>query len=243
MPTTRDDLERSLAVQDAAALRLILDASEVDARGAESAPELAARIADAIWWNYCTPLGYVAERSTFEDVVQHLARRLKVAARVDPDLPVWDQVAALTTALVSEVPSSGISLSDLDPATRSHLSSSWLPPLGFGAGAGGSFATRWGAGKVLALLKTPIGRLLPLLPVVGPWVGVVRTGLAAVHLVTGPLGIALTVMSVNSSLGANYHRLVPLVLGVGALRPARVDEADVVPEEPTAPSPEPYLGA
>lgn len=241
MSTTRDDLERSLAVQDPAALRLILDASEVDARGAESAPELAARIADAIWWNYCTPLGYVAERSTFEDVVRHLARRLRVADRVDPDLPVWDQVAALTGALVSEVPASGISLSDLDASTRSQLSFSWVPPIGYGASAGGSFATRWSAGKVLALLRTPIGRLLPLLPGVGPWVGAIKTGLSAVHLVTGPLGVALTVMSLNSALGTNYHRLVPLVLGVGALRPARVDEAHVVDEQPTAPAPEPAV--
>ena len=129
MPTTRDDLERSLAIQDADALRLILEASEVDTRGAQTAPELAARIADAIWWNYCTPLGYVVERSSFEDVVRHVARRLKVADRVDPDLPVWDQVDALTRALVAEIPDEGISLSALDDTTRGRLSFSWLPPV------------------------------------------------------------------------------------------------------------------
>lgn len=230
MATTRDDLERSLAIQDADALRLILDASEVDARGAQTAPELAARIADAIWWNYCTPLGYVTERASFEDVVRHLARRLKVADRVDPDLPVWDQVDALTRALVAEIPQEGISLSALDDSTRGRLSFSWLPPIGMGAGAGTSFVTRWGLGKALALFKTPVGRLLPLLPGVGPWVGTIRAGMSAVHLVAGPLGIALSVMSLNSSLGANYYRLVPLVLGVGALRPSAVEEADVVPE-------------
>jgi hypothetical protein len=237
MPTRRDDLERSLATQDPEALRLILDASGVSARGATDARGLAARIVDGIWWNHSTPIGYLAERATFEDIVAHLARRLGVADRVDPDLEVWDQVAALTQALVREIPAHGITVEELDEGTRGRLRPAWLPPVGFGVGAGTSFATRWGAGKVLDVLKTPIGRLLPFLPVVGPWVGTVQAGLSAVHLVTGPLGVALAVLSFNSALGANYARLVPLVLGVGALRPRAVEDADELPA-PT-PTPEP----
>src|SRR5688572_20389985 len=118
MATTREQLERTLAVQDADALRLVLDASDVDPREATDSPELAKRIADAIWWNYSTPLGYLAERATFEDVVRHLARRLKVDDRVDPDVPVWDQVAALTRALVQQIPEDGISVESLDETTR-----------------------------------------------------------------------------------------------------------------------------
>ncbi|MEQ1565368.1 MAG: hypothetical protein ABMA64_07000 [Myxococcota bacterium] len=228
--TTRDQLQATLSVHDPEALRLILVASGVDPRDARDPSDLAARIADAIWWNYCTPLGYVVERSTFEDVVRHLARKLGVGDRVDPDVPVWDQVQALTRALLTEIPADGVSVASLDETTRSRMSPSWFAPIGWGGGATGSFATRWGSGKVLALLKTPIGRLLPLLPVVGPWVGAVRTGIGAVHMVTGPLGLAMTVLSVNSALSTNYQRLVPLVLGVGALRPAPVNDAEVVAE-------------
>ena len=107
----------------------------MDARGATSAQELAARIADAIWWNYCSPLGYVVERSTLKDVVRHLARRLKVADRVDPDLPVWDQVAALTDALVSG-----------DPGVRDTRCPS---------------STRRPGRTPLVLLAAPIGYILP----------------------------------------------------------------------------------
>ncbi|MEZ4235212.1 MAG: hypothetical protein R3F59_03420 [Myxococcota bacterium] len=92
---------------------------------------------------------------------------------------------------------------------------------------------------MLALLKTPIGRLLPLLPVVGPWVGVVRTGISGLHFVAGPLGIAMTVLSMNSALGSNYQRLVPLVLGVGALGPQGVSDAQVVTAAPKKPAPAP----
>lgn len=228
MATTRDQLQATLAVHDADALRLILAASDVDPRDASTPSELAARIADAIWWNYCTPLGYLAEKATLEDVVRHLARKLRVADRVDPDEPVWAQIRALTTALVPEVPEDGISIDTLDDTSRTRLGPSWAEALGWGGGATSSLAARWGSGKVLALLKTPIGRLLPLLPVVGPWVGVIRTGLGGVHMVSGPLGIAMTVLSLNSALGSNYKRLVPLVLGVGALAPQPVVDADVV---------------
>lgn len=229
MATSRDQLEATLAVHDADALKLILAASRVDDRGAQTPAELAARIADAIWWNYSSPLGYLAERATFEEIVRHLARRLKVDDRVDPDLSVWDQVSALTGALVADIPSDGISAASLDETTRGRMSPSWFAPIGWGSGATGSFATRWGTGRLLALLKTPIGRLLPLLPVVGPWVGAIRAGVGAVNLVAGPLGVAMTVLSLNSALGTNYQRLVPLVLGVGALGPQPVHEAEVVP--------------
>jgi hypothetical protein len=236
MAITRDQLEATLAVHDADALRLILHASDVDPRGAETPAALAARIADAIWWNYCTPLGYITERTSFEDIVRHLARKLQVSDRVDPDVPVWDQVSALTQALVAQLPPEGISIESLDEGTRARLFPSWTAPLGWGSGATSSFATRWGTGKVLALLKTPIGRLLPLLPVVGPWIGAVRAGISTVYFVTGPLGVALAVLSVNSALGTNYTRLVPLVLGVGALGPQAVMDAEIVRGE-AAPAP------
>lgn len=228
MATTREALERTLAVHDVAALRLILEASDVSVRDAETPTDLARRIADAIWWNYSTPLGYLAERATFEDVVRHLARRLGVGHRVDPDTDVWEQVRTLTAVMVAELPEDGICIETLDETTRARLSPSWLGAMGWGSGATGSFAARWGAGHVVALLKTPIGRLLPLIPYVGPWVGVVKAGASAVHLVSGPLGVAMMVLSVNSSLGANYARLVPLVLGVGALGPEHVHDAVVV---------------
>lgn len=239
MAITRDQLEATLAVHDADALRLILHASDVDTRGAETPAALAARIADAVWWNYSTPLGYLAERATFEDIVRHLTRKLGASDRVDPDTSVWEQVASLTEALVSEIPAEGISIESLDENSRKRLFPSWGAPIGYGTGASSSFVTRWGAGRVLALLKTPIGRLLPLLPVVGPWVGAIRTGIGAVHLVSGPLGVALAVMSLNSALGTNYQRLVPLVLGIGALGPDPVFDAEIVKDQKAESKPAP----
>lgn len=228
MVTTREKLEVALSVHDPDALRLILMAAEVDPRGAGSSAALAARITDAIWWNYCTPLGYLVEKTTLEDVVKHVSRKLRVSEQVPGEAPIWDQLTAMTEALVPEASSHGIAASDLDASTQARLRPEWIPALGWGTGAVSSFGARWSSSQLLRLLRSPLGRLLPLLPLVGPWVTTIRWGAGAVHLVAGPLGIALSVVSVNASLGSNYRRLVPLLLGIGALGPDAVDDAVVV---------------
>lgn len=226
--TTRSELEASLAVHDSQALKLILDASGVDARGASTPSELAARIVDAMWWSYTTPLGYVTDRASFEDIVWHVARKLRVDDRVDRSADAYDQSQQLTHALLGDLPDEAIGVAQLDSDTQRRLGASWLPTMMLGSGAGSSFVARWTSGKMLDLMKTPLGRLLPLLPAVGPYIGAVKTATGAVHMVAGPLGIALSVLTFNQALGANYRRLVPLVLSVGALRPRSVDDAQII---------------
>ena len=228
MATTRDELEAALSIHDADALRLILLAAEVDPRGATTSAELGARIADAIWWSYCTPVGYLVEQTSLEEVVTQVARRLQVSEQVPREGRAWDQLEALTQALVPQAQGHGIAASDLDSSTQERLQGSWMPTLGLGSGAISSFGARWTSAQVLKLLSGPIGRLLPLLPVIGKWVGAIRFGAGAVNLVAGPLGVALTVASLNASLGADYRRLVPLLLGVGALGPEPVSDAEIV---------------
>ena len=207
----------------------ILDAAGVGHGGDDdNADTLAGRVTDAMWWTYSTPIGYFADRATFEDIVHHVARRLRVDDRVDPDAEPFEQAEQLTRALLGAIPRGGVPIDALDADTRRRLGASWLPATALGSAAGSSFAARWGSGKVLSLFDTPIGRFLPYLPTVGPWIGAARTASVAVHAVSGPLGIALAVLTFNQALGANYRKLVPLVLGVGALRPPPINEAEVI---------------
>lgn len=228
--TTRAQLQSSLSFHDPAALRAILGAAGVSTGGANTADELAKRIVDTMWWCYTTPLGYVADRGTFEDIVWHTARKLRVDDRVQASADAYAQAEQLTQVLLHELPPGGVRVEDLDADTQRRLGASWLPTIALGTGAGSSFAGRFASGKVLGWLKTPVGRLLPLLPAVGPYVGAFKGVAAGVHMVAGPLGVALSVLTVNQALGANYRKLVPLVLGVGALRPQPVDDAWEVEE-------------
>jgi len=234
--TTRSELEASLSVHDADVLELILTAAGVSPQGAETPSELAARIVDAMWWAYSTPLGYLADRASFEDIIWHIARRLRVSDRVDRSADAYEQSQQLTTALLGTLPDEAIGVAELDPDTQRRLGASWLPTLLWGGSAGTTWAARWGSGKVLDWMKTPVGRVLPLLPAIGPYVRFLQGASGTVHAVAGPLGVALSVLTFNEALGANYRRLVPLVLSVGALRPRSVDDAQII-DFPSRPAP------
>jgi hypothetical protein len=227
MTVSRAALATSLSLQDPAALRAILGAAGLAAPDDEAPRALAERIATAIWWNYQTPIGWLATEPSLEAIVAHVARKLRVY--VPADQLGWDMIGDLTRGLLADLNRRGVRVDDLSPAARARLGRRWGGAVGFGTGAAGSGAARWGSGKVLGWLGSPIGRWLPWIPKVGPWVGRIRTGATAVYVVSGPLAIALAVLSVNSALGANYQRLVPLLLGVGALGPAPVADAEEVP--------------
>lgn len=228
MTVQKSEVRATLAHQDPEALRAVLDAAGVDPRGAETSQELAERIADAIWWHHSTPVGYLTERSSLEDIVQHAARVLGQDGQLDLQTDGWKQLHQLTWAMLRSLPSRGVALQDLDEVTRSKLEPSWVPTIGLGLGSGGSVGTAWASGKALGFLTGPIGRLLPLLPPVAPYYKAVVTGLGAVRLVAWPLGIALAALSINQALGANERKLIPLLLGLGGLGPAPVVEVEEV---------------
>ncbi|MEZ4317296.1 MAG: hypothetical protein R3F61_07320 [Myxococcota bacterium] len=228
MPIVRADIEATLSRVDASTLRMVLEAAELNPRGAETSRELAERIADALWWHYSSPLGYLADQTTLEDIVGHVARKVGVNGAVDVNQDGWHQLNQLTRAMFRSLPTNGVSLLDLDEVTRSKIEPSWMPTVGFGVGSGSSVGTAWASGKALGWLRGPLGRLIPLIPPLAPYYKLIVSGLGAVRLVAWPLGIAFAVLSVNSALGANERKLVPLLLGVGALGPEPVREADII---------------
>ena len=227
MSISRKQVENALSVQSPEALRAVLEAAGVRIGSAESSRELAEKIAGALWWSYCTPVGYAADRTDLEAIVTGVARRLKVHNASDVVGDGWVQLDALTQGLLVSLPESpGVSLKDLENPSRARMGRHWKRTAALGFSASGSFGARYGSGAVLNFLKGPIGKWLPMIPPLAPYVGSVRTGASAVHAVTGPLGLALTVLALNQSLGTNYRKLVPLLLGVGALGPTAVFDAD-----------------
>jgi hypothetical protein len=223
MPTNRQQVIDVLAARHPTDLRAILEFARVPVGTAKTPRELASRIAAQLWWTYATPLGLAARTITLDEIVDHTAKRLRVQGALPADSSAWDRLAFMSTLLVPE--SGRASLESLDPATRDRLVRSWWPTLGMAAGAGGGFGAL-GAGKgVLWLAGTRVGRLLPYIPNVGSWVGRAYKAGGVAAALGGPVGIALSLLTANDALGANYPRLVPLLLGVGALGPVHVEDA------------------
>jgi hypothetical protein len=219
MPVGRTELERVLAHQDQAALAAILDAAGVRRAPADDAPALARRVTRTIWRHSTTPIGTLRDRS-LDDIVARAARRVKVEL---PPGDAWSRLRALTRALAPAV--DRVSLADLDDATRARLRASWLPAATLAGAGAGSLGVGIVGDAIVRFSRTPIGRLLPFVPRVGPVFRTVRTGARVASVAGGPLAIALAVLSLDQSFGADFRKLLPLLLGVGALAPEPPAEA------------------
>jgi hypothetical protein len=224
---TRADVVDRLSAWSEADLRAVLDAAGIDPGPVEDRRGLADRVARQLWWHGSSPVGLALGVVTLDALVDDVARR----ARVDGALPpgdAWVRLEALTDLLTDGA--RGARFDGLDPATQRRLSRSPWATLGWmgGAGAsGGAFA----AGRAVTwVAATRVGRLLPYVPSIGPWVrrGYAAGGFAAV--VGGPAAVLLGLIGANQALGPSYESLVPLLLGVGLLRPTRVvDVAEAAP--------------
>ena len=220
MSLGKDDVRNALAVQPPEALRAILIAAGMSDPGEGPSDALADQVVKQLWWSAQTPLGYAAGNAALEDIVQRVAKRLDVRHKVLPSEDGWTQLAHLTRALVANLPEGhGVALSDLDSGMRDRLRPHWKRSVALGGGAGSSLGARLASNAVLGFLAGPIGRLLPLIPPLAPWVHTIGAGARTIQMVTGPLGVALAVLSINQALGPDYKKLLPLLLGIGALAP------------------------
>ena len=214
MAVTRTDVADLLAACEVAELQAILDASGIRPRGAVTSRELAERIADGLWWNYSTPLGYLAGQTTLEHMVRHVAKRLRVAGSIR-SASGWEMLDELAHALMLQA--GPVLLEDLTPRQRKRIQDSWRGTAGWAGAAATSYGTGVAAAAFLRFADTPVGRIIPWIPNVGPWFGTIKKGAAVAGIVSGPLAVAGVVLSLNSALGTSYRKMVPLLLGIGAL--------------------------
>ncbi len=224
MPITREEVVNALAGHRPEVLRGLLEAAKVRDWGAETSRELAERIADALWWHYSTPLGYVVGSTSLDDIVDHISGRIQIDGALQQG-DAWERLQTMTAMLVAA--HGPVAFSDLDVKRREKLTRSWIPRSLYGSGAVGGFGARFVGLQILKFGAGPIGRWLPLIPYVGPWFLAIRKGAGLAAMLGGPVGIALSLLTVNDALGVNYEKLVPLLLGVGALGPGVVDVEEV----------------
>ena len=226
MPITREELVDQLAIHTHASLAQILSLAGLTPDADASPRQLAQRIARQLWWSYATPIGLAARRITLDEIVDHLAGRLRVAGALSPADDATARLRALTGLMVRR--EGELRLSDLDDDAQRRLVRSWWPTLGLASGAGSSLGAGVAGRGVLWVAGTRVGQWLPYLPTVGGWAKrAYKVGGVAATL-GGPVGIALSVLATNDALGTRYERLVPLAFGIGALPPIQLTEAQTV---------------
>jgi len=205
------------------ALRALLEVTGYSAGEARTSSELAQRCATLLWWSWSTPIGFVASKATLDEIVDDVAEKLELTRLLDDSADAWEKLERLRFEVLGAVEPAALEAMDADVRDRLN-GPSWFPSV-FGASTAGS---AWSAGRVGAwvvrLGAGPIGRLLPLIPQLAPYWKAIR-GVALVASAVGtPLAVGAGVLSLNHALGSNYRRMVPLLLGAGALLAAQRDE-------------------
>ena len=210
-PVSRSDLEALLADKDPELLSAVLTAADVAHDGAgEGAGKLADRLVSTLWWRSHSPARQAVAPRSLDAIVDRAGRKLGVSLG---DGDVWSRLDRLTTRLLDRA--EPVRIDDLPPEVRSKLERTvWAKVLGTSA-AGSAAAARVASLKLLELASGPTWRLLTMLPKLGPALIAVRGGAGTVAAASGPVGVVLALVTLNSVFGPTDDTALPLLLGVG----------------------------
>ena len=234
MPITQTDFAQALSRCDAPSLAVVMDAADMRVRDGDAPSSMGKRVASALWWRTHTPVGKVALADDLGGIIRRVARKAKIELPESSD--DLELLEALTQALV---PEDELDLSQLDPAIMKRLRTThWAEWFGVGT-AGTAVGGKFVAATYLKW-TAPVVDWLPYVPKIGPILVGARTVSNTVVKVAGPIGIGVSLLTLNSVLGADLDRALPLLLGSGlALRNATPPpEADTDPEADAPPTDE-----
>jgi len=225
MSICQQELAERLSTREEETLRVVLGAAGMPVREGVSKEAMGRRIASAIWWRTHTPVGKIVMADDLAGIIRRIARRGKI------DLPEssddLELLEALTTALV---PGEELQLDDLDPDLMKRLRAShWAEWMGVGT-AGTAVGSKVAAATYLRW-TAPVVDWLPYVPKVGPFLVGARKLSKTVVKVAPPLGIGVSLLTLNSVLGADFDRALPLLLGAGLALRNGASATEPSPEE------------
>ena len=210
-------LQQSLFSDDE--LRSILMSAKLEPPAKEaSRDEIIDVIVSAIWSSSHTPVGQFVSPHCLSDIIEQLSQKLSISLSNQKgleqnDLDILDE---FTTKLLPT--QKEISIDELPKDIRRQLKTSLTQTfLGLGT-TSTSLMSRLLGKKVLDILALPLLQWLRLIPKVGPILISIRGAANVVVGLSGPLGIAATLWTVNSMLGPKWDRCIILLLGIGLLR-------------------------
>lgn len=200
-------------------LRSILISAKLDSPEKNaSRDEIIDIIVSAIWSSSHTPVGQLVSPHSLRDIIEELSQKLSISLSnqkglEESDLDILDE---FTTQLLPT--QNEISIDELPEDIQKQLKTSLTKTfLGLGT-TSTSIISRLLGKKLLDILALPLLQWLKLIPKVGPILISIRGAANVVVGLSGPLGIAATLWTLNSILGPKWDRCIILILGIGLLR-------------------------
>lgn len=208
--TTKSDCVQMLTRCDTTFIKEVLHTNNVKTNEAMSKEESIKALVDGIWSHSHTPIGGAIAPMSLEEIIQIYAHKLD--APIDSKIDIQLQLRILRSKVMANC--NNIDISQIPPEVLDRLQRSVIPSV-IGAGAaGGAATTRWAAYKVLAWTASKWLNIIKLIPQLGPAIITIRSTAGVLARVSGPVGIALAIWSINNHLGPKWEQCLGLLIGL-----------------------------
>ncbi|MEC7986116.1 MAG: hypothetical protein VX278_13210, partial [Myxococcota bacterium] len=176
-----------------------------------------------------TPVRNIVAPRTLEDIIQIYAKKLSLS--IDKSVDAYEQLEALRSQLLDT--DAVISVADIPDDIKEQLTRSLWPRLAGVGGAGTAAGSRWAARKVLELTNSKWLDLIKLIPKVGPGLIAVRTIASTVATISAPIGVALSLWTLNENFGPQWDRCLTLLVGSALCLQSQNSDSKKFPKSPT----------
>ena len=208
--TTKAECIQLLTNCDFTILKEVLHTNNIKTRDTKTKQECITSLIDAIWSHSHTPIGGFVAPMSLEEIIQIYAKKLDTP--IDSKIDIQEQLRTLRSKVMANC--DNIDISDIPPEVLDRLQRSVIPSVVGVSAAGGAATTRWAAYKILAWTASKWLNIIKLIPQIGPAIITIRTTAGVLARVSGPVGIALAIWSINNHLGPKWDQCLGMLVGL-----------------------------
>ena len=208
--TTKEETKNLLQHCTLPILKEVLHTNHIRTADNISKEDCITALVNAIWSNSHTPIGGFVAPMSLEEIIQIYAKKLD--SPIDSKADVQSQLGSLRSKVMAGC--NNIDISDIPPEVLDRLQRSVIPSVVSAGAAGGAATTRWAAYKILAWTASKWLNIIKLIPQIGPAIITIRSTAGVLARVSGPVGVALAIWSINNHLGPKWDQCLGLLMGL-----------------------------
>jgi len=208
--TTKEETKHLLQHCTLPILKEVLHTNHIKTADNASKDDCITALVNGIWSNSHTPIGGFVAPMSLEEIIQIYAKKLDTP--IDSKADVQSQLGALRSKVMAGC--NNIDISDIPPEVLDRLQRSVIPSVVSAGAAGGAATTRWAAYKILAWTASKWLNIIKLIPQIGPAIITIRSTAGVLARVSGPVGVALAIWSINNHLGPKWDQCLGLLMGL-----------------------------
>ena len=218
--TTKEEIKILLQNSELPILKEVLQTNRIKISENATKEDCIQALINAVWNHSHTPIGGFVAPMSLEEIIQVYAKKLDTP--IDATTDIQSQLRTLRSKVMANC--NTIEISDIPSDVLDRLQRSVIPSVVGAGAAGGAATTRWAAYKVLAWTASKWLNIIKLIPQIGPALITIRSTAGVLARVSGPVGVALAIWSINNHLGPKWDQCLGLLIGISFC----LDESDTI---------------